>query len=146
LTNRQGDNNTMTPEQISLVQGTWSKVVPISETAASMFYDRLFELDPSLRSLFKKDMTEQKKMVMSMIGTAVNGLSRLERIVPAVQDLGRRHAKYGVKIQHYETVGNALLWTLGQGLGEAFTPPVKDAWVEAYTTLASTMKDAAAQA
>lgn len=91
-------------------------------------------------------MKAQGKLLMTMIGTAVNGLSRLEKIVPAVQDLGRRHAKYGVKNQHYDTVASALIWTLGQGLGEDFTPDVESAWVSAYTVLATTMKDAAAQA
>jgi len=136
----------MTPEQINLVQGTWTKVVPISDTAAALFYGKLFELDPSLKPLFKGDMKAQGKLLMTMIGTAVNGLNRLERIVPAVQDLGRRHVKYGVKDQHYDTVAAALIWTLGQGLGERFTPDVKEAWVDAYTVLATTMKDAAAQA
>ena len=136
----------MTPEQIKLVQGTWSKVVPISDTASELFYGRLFTLDPSLRPLFKGDMKAQGRLLMTMIGTAVNGLSRLDKIVPAVQDLGRRHVKYGVKDQHYDTVATALIWTLGQGLGEGFTPEVKHAWVSAYTVLATTMKGAAAQA
>ena len=136
----------MTPEQIQLVQGTWTKVVPISDTAANLFYGKLFELDPAIKPLFKGDMKAQGKLLMTMIGTAVNGLSRLEKIVPAVQDLGRRHAKYGVKDQHYDTVAAALIWTLGQGLGKDFTPDVESAWVGAYTVLATTMKDAAARA
>ena len=136
----------MTPDQIQLVQGSWSKVVPISDTAAELFYGRLFDLDPALRPLFKGDMKQQGKLLMTMIGTAVNGLSQLNNIVPAVQDLGRRHVKYGVKDQHYDTVATALVWTLEQGLGDAFTPDVKQSWVAAYTILSSTMKDAAAQA
>jgi len=136
----------VTPEQIQLVQGTWTKVVPISDTAANLFYGKLFELDPAIKPLFKGDMKAQGKLLMTMIGTAVNGLSRLEKIVPAVQDLGRRHAKYGVKDQHYDTVAAALIWTLGQGLGKDFTPDVESAWVGAYTVLATTMKDAAARA
>ena len=133
----------MTPEQITLVQGSWAKVAPISDTAAELFYGRLFALDPSVKPMFKGDMKAQGKLLMTMIGTAVNGLTRLDRIVPAVQDLGRRHARYGVQPGHYDTVATALIWTLEKGLGEAFTPPVKDAWVAAYTVLATTMKDAA---
>jgi hemoglobin-like flavoprotein len=133
----------MTPNDIELVQKSWKQVTPIAGTAAELFYGRLFSLDPALQSLFKGDMKEQGRKLMSMIGVAVAGLSRLDVIVPAVQDLGRRHAKYGVKAQHYETVGAALLWTLGQGLGEKFTPEVREAWTKTYGILAATMKEAA---
>ena len=136
----------MTPKQIELVQGSWNKVVPIADSAAELFYGRLFSLDPSLRPMFKSDMKEQGRKLMSMIGTAVNGLTRLDEIVPAVQALGVRHAGYGVKPAHYGTVATALLWTLEKGLGDAFTPEVKEAWVGAYTLLAKTMQDAAATA
>src|SRR6185436_4606236 len=112
----------MTPEQVALVQGTWKKVLPISDTAAELFYGRLFSLDPSLKPLFKGDMKKQGRLLMTMLGTAVNGLGRLDAIVPAVQDLGRRHVKYGVKDQHYDTVGTALIWTLEQGLGDVSRP------------------------
>jgi hemoglobin-like flavoprotein len=134
----------MTPKQIELVQGSWRKVLPIADTAAELFYGRLFSLDPALKPLFKGDMKAQGRKLMTMISTAVNGLTRLETIVPAVQDLGRRHVRYGVRDPHYDTVAAALVWTLGQGLGEQFTPEVKDAWVAAYGVLAKTMKDAAA--
>jgi hemoglobin-like flavoprotein len=134
----------MTPEQIALVRTSFASVVPIKETAADLFYGRLFELDPSLKPLFKGDMKEQGLKLMAMIGTAVGGLDRLDSIVPAVQALGRRHVGYGVKNEHYDTVGNALLWTLEQGLGAAFTPEVKSAWTSAYGVLAGTMKAAAA--
>ncbi|MEW5707802.1 MAG: globin family protein [Pseudomonadota bacterium] len=136
----------MTPQQIALVQSTWSKVVPIQEQAARLFYDKLFEMDPSLRPLFKGDMMEQGRKLMAMISTAVNGLTRLNEIVPAVQALGRRHVGYGVKEAHYETVGAALLWTLEQGLGPSFTPEVRQAWATAYGLLAGVMKEAAATA
>ena len=136
----------MTPKQIELVQGSWKKVLPIADTAAELFYGRLFGLDPALKPLFKGDMAAQGRKLMAMISTAVNGLTRLDSIVPAVQDLGRRHVNYGVKDQHYDTVAAALVWTLGQGLGEQFTPELKDAWVAAYGVLAKTMKDAAATA
>lgn len=135
----------MTPTQIELVKSTWEQVKPISETAAELFYGKLFELDPSLKELFKGDMKEQGRKLMAMINTAVNGLDNLEAIVPAVQDLGRRHVGYGVTDAHYDTVAAALLWTLGQGLKEEFTPEVQAAWTEAYGILATTMKDAAAK-
>ena len=133
----------MTPEQISLVQESFKKVAPISEAAAQMFYSRLFALDPNLKALFIGDMEEQGRKLMTMIGVAVNGLDRLEEIVPAVQNLGRRHGDYGVTPSHYGTVAEALLWTLEQGLGDGFTPDVKQAWTEAYTILSTTMIEAA---
>jgi hemoglobin-like flavoprotein len=133
----------MTPEQISLVQQSFAKVAPIAEPAAALFYDRLFTLDPSLRPLFKGDMKEQGKKLMSMLNIAVAGLSDLNKIVPAVQQLGRRHTDYNVKPEHYTTVGEALLWTLEQGLGDAFTPEVKNAWATVYGIVSKTMIDAA---
>jgi hemoglobin-like flavoprotein len=135
---------TMTPQQIEMVQGTWKKVQPISETAAELFYTKLFALDPALKPLFKGDMKEQGKKLMTMISVAVDGLTRLETIVPAVQALGKRHSKYGVRDKDYDTVAAALIWTLEQGLGDAFTPDVKTAWVTTYGVLSKTMKDAAA--
>lgn len=134
----------MTNTKKQLVQGTFGQVAPIADTAAKLFYDRLFDLDPSLRALFKSDMDEQGRKLMQMIGAAVNGLDDMEALLPTVQDLGRRHANYGVLESHYETVGEALLWTLGQGLGEKFTPEVEEAWAETYTVLATVMKEAAA--
>lgn len=136
----------MDQESIRLVQQTWKQVDPIREKAAALFYGRLFELDPSLRPLFKGDMAEQGRKLMNMLATAAMGLDRLDSIVGEVQALGRRHVAYGVQDAHYDTVGAALLWTLEQGLGEAFTPQVKAAWAEAYTLLADTMKQAAADA
>lgn len=132
----------MTPEQIGLVQSTWAKVVPIKETAAELFYGKLFELDPSLRALFKGDMKEQGRKLMTMINVAVGSLNNLGSIVPAVKDLGKRHAGYGVQAAHYGTVAAALLWTLEKGLGDAFTPAAKEAWTETYTVLATTMQSA----
>lgn len=136
----------MTPEQAELVKSSWAKVVPISDKAAELFYGKLFELNPSLKSLFKGDMVEQGKKLMKMINTAVNGLDRLDEIVPAVQQLGVRHIAYGVKDEHYDTVGAALLWTLEAGLGDAFTDETKTAWATVYGVLADTMKAAAAEA
>ena len=134
----------MTDEQVRLVQESFAKVRPISEVAADLFYKKLFELDPSLRQMFKGDMKEQGKKLMSTLSFAVNGLTRLDTIVGAVEDLGRKHVGYGVKPEHYNTVGVALLWTLEQGLGDAFTPDVKFAWTEVYGLLAGVMQNATA--
>ena len=112
----------MNPKVISLVQESWKQVVPIAEQAAALFYDELFELDPSLRSLFKSDMKAQGRKLTSMLNTAVVNLAKLETILPAVRDLGRRHVGYGVEPAHYETVGTALIATLEKGLGGDFTP------------------------
>lgn len=132
----------MTPEQIELVQGSWAKVKPISEQAAELFYGRLFELDPSLRPLFKGDMKDQGQKLMATLTVAVNSLTKLDTILPVVQELGRKHVQYGVQESHYETVGAALLWTLEQGLGEDFTDEVKDGWVETYTLISNVMLEA----
>ena len=132
----------MTPDKIYLVQDSWELVKPISDQAAELFYAKLFELDPSLKPLFQGDMKEQGRKLMSTLNLAVTSLSTLETILPAVQDLGRRHVSYGVPDESYATVGEALLWTLEQGLGDAFTDKVKDAWVETYTTLSTVMLDA----
>lgn len=134
----------MTPEQIALVQSSWARVAPIADQAADIFYDRLFETAPATRQLFAEDMTRQKRALMGMLATAVNGLSRLETILPAVQALGERHAGYGVEDSHYAVVGAALLHTLEKGLGDQFTPEVEAAWTEAYGALAGVMRQAAA--
>lgn len=136
----------MTPEHVALVQESFKRVVPIAGTAADLFYDRLFAIAPDVRPLFPDDLTDQKKKLIGMLATAVTNLHQVDTILPAVEALGRRHVDYGVTSVHYEPVGTALLWTLEQGLGEGFTPPVKAAWTEAYTTLAGVMQAAAAQA
>ena len=128
------------------MQNTFNLVQPISETAAGLFYDRLFVLDPSLKQLFKSDINEQGKKLMQALAFVVKGLSKPETIIPVVKDLGRRHTGYGVENSHYDTVGAALLWTLEQGLGDAFTPEVKEAWAAAYGLLAQVMQEAAAEA
>jgi hemoglobin-like flavoprotein len=130
----------MTPTQKSLVQQTFGAVVPIADKAAALFYARLFELDPALKALFKVDLREQGGKLMQMIGFAVGKLDAPDELVPAVEALGRRHVGYGVKEADYDTVGAALLWTLEQGLGAAFTPDVKAAWAAVYGVLAATMK------
>ncbi len=134
----------MTPHQIELVQGSWEKVVPIAKDAASLFYLRLFELDPSLKRLFSDDIDEQGKKLMTVLTTVVRGLKRLDQLQQTVWILGRRHQIYGVKEFHYATVAQALIWTLEQGLGSAFTEEVKQAWVTAYTILSQVMQAGAA--
>ena len=136
----------ITTEQIRMVQDTWAQVVPIADQAAELFYGKLFDLDPSLKPMFKGDMKEQGEKLTRMIGIAVDHLDKLDEVVPAVQDLGVKHLEYGVKTSHYDTVGEALLWTLGQGLGDAFTKDVMSAWAEVYGLLATTMKEAAREA
>ncbi len=134
----------MQPGQIALVQSTWQQVLPFRDEAATLFYTKLFELDPSLRKLFNTDMQEQGLKLMGMITVVVNGLNHLDSLMPAIKSLARRHVTYGVTDSDYSTVGVALLWTLGQGLGEAFTPEVQEAWTRAYSVLSHTMKEAAA--
>lgn len=133
----------LTEAQITLVKDSWAQVVPISDKAAELFYGKLFELDPALRPLFKDDMSEQRKKLMATIGVAVSRLTDLDGLVPVLQDLGRRHVEYRVKPEHYETVGQALLWTLGQGLGDAFTAECEEAWTATYGLMSKTMIDAA---
>jgi hemoglobin-like flavoprotein len=135
----------MTPHQVELVQTTWEKVVPISEQAAALFYNRLFEIDPELKPMFKSDIKEQGRKLMQMITVAVRGLKDLGKLVPPVEDMGRRHVSYGVRSRDYETVGSALLWTLDKGLGDAFTPEVKEAWATVYGVLSTTMQKAASR-
>jgi nitric oxide dioxygenase len=129
----------MTPRQKVLVRETFAKVVPISDQAAALFYSRLFETAPALKKLFKTDLQVQGRKLMQMIGYCVDKLDALEELVPAVKELGRKHAGYRVSSADYAAVGAALLWTLEQGLGPAFTSEVKEAWGDVYQTLASTM-------
>ncbi len=129
----------MTPEQIKLVQDSFSKVAPISEQAAVIFYDRLFEVAPTVRAMFPNDMTEQRKKLMTTLAVVVNGLSNLEVVLPAASALAKRHVSYGARPEHYPVVGGALLWTLEKGLGEAWTTDVAAAWTAAYGTLSGYM-------
>ena len=129
----------MNPTQIKLVQESFAKVVPISETAAAIFYERLFEVAPSVKAMFPADMTEQRKKLMMMLAAVVNGLSNLQSILPAASALAKRHIGYGVEPQHYAKVGQALIWTLQQGLGPAWTAEAAAAWIAAYMTLSDFM-------
>ena len=130
----------MTSDQIKLVQESFSRVAPISEQAAVIFYDRLFEVAPTVRAMFPNDMAEQRKKLMATLAVVVvGGLSNLEAVLPAASALAKRHVSYGAKPEHYPVVGGALLWTLEKGLGEAWTPDVASAWTAAYGTLSGYM-------
>jgi len=129
----------MTPSQIELVQDSFAKVAPISEQAASLFYDRLFEVAPQVRAMFPDDLTEQRKKLMATLAVVVNGLTNLPAILPAASALAKRHVGYGAKPEHYPVVGSALLWTLEKGLGDAWTDDVAQAWTAAYGTLSGYM-------
>lgn len=129
----------MNPEQIKLVQDSFAKVAPISEQAAVMFYDRLFEVAPAVRAMFPDDMRDQRKKLMTTLAVVVNGLTNLEAVLPAASALAKRHVNYGAKPEHYPVVGGALLWTLEKGLGDAWTPETADAWTAAYGTLSGYM-------
>lgn len=135
----------VSPREKRLVQGSWAVVVPISDKAAEIFYAKLFELDATLKPLFKSDITEQGKKLMQMLTVALKGLDKLDEIVPTVRQLGARHVDYGVKEEDYDTVAEALIYTLEQGLGDALTEDVKEAWVKVYGVLADTMKAAAVE-
>ena len=133
----------VTSRQKTLVQESFASLAPIAKDAMALFYLRLFEIDPALRRMFPADMASQHRKLAQMLTAAVKGLDHLDRLVPVVQDLGRRHAGYGVTDTHYDTVGAALLWTLEKGLGPAFTQEMKEAWATVYGLLAGVMKDAA---
>ena len=134
----------MSPDVIQQIQESFSKVAPIAETAAALFYNKLFELDPDLKTLFKGDMKAQGEKLMETLGVAVNDLSNLNALIPKLEALGASHVEYGVKDEHYDTVGAALLWTLERGLGDDFTPACKAAWTEVYGLMATVMQGAAA--
>ena len=134
----------MNHKQIELVHASWKKVLIVGDAAANLFYTRLFTLDPSLRPMFKGEMKEQGRRLVAMITVAVNGLARIETLVPVIEALGRRHAGYGVEDRHYAVVGAALVWTLEQELNRHFTAEVEQAWRAAYQVLSTTMKQAAA--
>ena len=129
----------MNPTQIRLVQDSFAKVASISDQAAVMFYDRLFQVAPAVKAMFPADLTEQRKKLMTMLAVVVNGLSNLEAILPAARTLAKRHVTYGAKPEHYPVVGGALLWTLEKGLGDAWTPETASAWTAAFGTLSGYM-------
>lgn len=127
----------------TLAQDSFELVAPISDQAAALFYERLFELDPELRRMFPEELDDQGRKLMQMLAGAVKGLDRIEQLIPVLQQLAVRHVGYGVQTEHYETVGDALIWTLEQGLGDAFTDEVRDAWIQVYTLVSGVMIEAA---
>jgi hemoglobin-like flavoprotein len=129
----------MKPSQIKLVQESHAKVAPISDKAAIMFYNRLFEVAPQVKAMFPADLTEQRKKLMATLAAVVNGLGNLETVLPAASALAKRHVTYGAKPEHYHVVGSALLWTLEKGLGDGWTPEVANAWTDAYDMLSGFM-------
>ena len=135
----QGATIRMTPRQIALVRESFAKVVPIREQAAALFYDRLFVIDPSTRPLFRGDIKSQGDKLMAAIGAAVKSLDHFETMLDDLRALAQRHGRYGVREEHYASVGTALLWTLEQGLGIDFTLEMREAWATAYGLLSSTM-------
>jgi hemoglobin-like flavoprotein len=135
----------ISPRTLELVQGTWTQIVPMADTVASHFYDRLFELNPPVRALFKSDLAHQKRKLMQTLGIAVDGLRDPPRLIPVLEQLGVRHAGYMVRDHHYDLVGEALLWTLRKGLGPSFTPETEAAWKEVYGLVAGIMKKAASR-
>ncbi len=135
----------MEAQTVTLVQESFEKVKPIAPQAAEIFYGKLFELDPKLKPLFptgEEAMKTQGNKLMTMLGAAVAGLSNIDALIPVLQGLGKRHVEYKVEASHYDTVGAALLATLEAGLGDGFTPEVKDAWASVYGTMASVMIEA----
>ena len=134
----------ITPENIDTIRRSWSLVTPIADEAAALFYDRLFEIDPTVIPLFKAtDMAAQRRKLMDVIGTVVRSLEEIETLIPTVEALGRRHVGYGVEDRHYDSVGAALLWTLEQGLGDQWSATTASAWRDAYGLLAGGMRDSA---
>jgi hemoglobin-like flavoprotein len=129
----------MTPKQVAQVQQSFAMVAPVADEAAALFYGRLFEIAPQLRPLFRGDMAEQGRKLMATLAVVVNGLTRLEAILPAASALARRHVDYGVRPDHYRPVGLALIWTLERSLGSQWTPDLAAAWTAAYTTLSDYM-------
>lgn len=134
----------MDQRKIEIVQETYNKIHPISEDVARLFYTRLFELAPTVKPLFKGDLREQGQKLMQMIGVVVWSLDKMEKVLPGLEQLGVRHIDYGTTNEHYEVVGQALLETLAQCLGDDFTLATKEAWAETYMLMADTMKKAAA--
>ncbi len=133
----------MNQTQKQLVKTSFAQIAKIADTASELFYQRLFELDPTLRPMFKGDLVEQGRKLMQMLALVVGGLDYFETMRFSLQQLGARHIGYGVTADHYQTVGAALIWTLEQGLGDGFTQDVRAAWTAVYTLVAGTMQKAA---
>jgi len=129
----------MTSDQVNLVQHSFAKVVPAADQAATLFYERLFETTPAVKPLFHGDMIEQRRKLVATLAAVVAGLGNLEAVLPAASALAKRHVGYGVKPEHYGSVGSALLWTLERSLSDAWTRELASAWAAAYGTLSGFM-------
>ena len=135
----------MTADQIGLIRDTWQSIGPIAKIVPQIFYDRLFEIDPSTKPLFAKtNMSGQHVKLLQALELVVDHANDLDSLIPALEVMGRRHVRYGVLDKHYDSVGSALLWTLERGFGAAFTHDVREAWTLAYGFVAGTMRRAAA--
>lgn len=135
----------MTPHQISLVRKTWAQAEPLGDTVTTLFYGRLFELEPSIRGLFREDLMEQGRSLRAMLSLVAAGLTQPDQLIPALVACGRRHLNYRAEDRHYDLVREALLWTLEQALREHFTVATREAWENVYATMANIMKEAAAE-
>jgi hemoglobin-like flavoprotein len=131
----------MTRDDILLVQSSWEQVLPAKNVVAELFYQRLFELDPALRSMFTADLEQQRVKFLQMISATVQGLDRLDALLPVLRELGARHLALGVRDEHYGSVASALLWTLEKALRREFTPEVKAAWIMTYGVLSQTLRE-----
>lgn len=135
----------MNKAEIELIRETWAMVVPIADTAAKLFYQRLFEIDPQVKSLFAAtDMAAQNEKLIDTLSVVVEKVDSFDAVIPVLRELGRNHIKYGVEARHYDSVGSALLWTLEQGLGDRFTDQARAAWTVAYALVSGPMRQAAA--
>ena len=144
-TSHHAHSTMLTSQQRTHVRETWAQVVPIAPTAARLFYGRLFEIAPSLRPLFRHaDMDAQGNKLLQVLGFAVAHLDKLDTLAQTVEALGRRHATYGVEDRDYAAVGDALIWTLQQGLGEAFTEEARVAWTTTFQLIAGIMRSSVA--
>ena len=133
----------MTPRQIEIVKLSFARIMPFKDQAAELFYCRLFELDPSLRLMFRSDLTEQKQKLMVALALVVTNLEKMDSLLPSIRVLGHRHKTYGVRNRHYDMVGAALLWTLEIGMGASWTNELAEAWKSAYGRVANAMIEGA---
>lgn len=132
----------MTPDEIERVETSFAALGPVTRALGLAFYDRLFEIDPTTRALFKTDMDEQALRLMQVLSYAVSNLRAPEALLPTIHDLGRRHVDYGVSPPQYGSMRDALVHTLKAALGVAWTPETETAWIAAMNTISGEMLDA----
>ncbi len=132
----------MTNQQIKLIQQSWQQVKPIAKQAGQLFYERLFTAAPGIRHLFKEKNDEQANKLMMMLGYVVSKLNHLDELTSSLHQLGVRHNKYGAKPEHYDLVGQCLIATLKDGLGDKWDDELQNAWITAFTLLKTTMVEA----